>query len=76
MGDPVIANGMAPRAATCIHPRKVPSRRFHQPAKQVTFEKTGKVFNAISGDRIVVEKGKIPSNLAINTANPRTAIDE
>jgi len=34
----------------------------------------GKVFNAISGDRIVVENGVVVKNLAANAPNPRTAV--
>ena len=42
---------------------------------QVTINKEqGKVFNAISGDRIVVENGVVVKNLAANAPNPRTAV--
>jgi exopolysaccharide biosynthesis protein len=34
----------------------------------------GNIFNAISGDRIVVDKGVLVKNLAANAANPRTAV--
>ena len=35
---------------------------------------SGKAFNAVSGDRIVVKKGVTVKNLAAQTPNPRTAI--
>ena len=34
----------------------------------------GNIFNAISGDRIVVDKGVLVKNLAANAASPRTAV--
>jgi exopolysaccharide biosynthesis protein len=34
----------------------------------------GSVFNAVSGDRVIVDKGVLVKNLAANAANPRTAI--
>lgn len=42
---------------------------------QVTINKEqGKVFNAISGDRVVVNGGVVVKNLAANAPNPRTAV--
>ena len=42
---------------------------------QVTVNKEqGRVFNAIAGDRIVVNGGAVVKNLAANAPNPRTAV--
>ncbi|MDK1119532.1 MAG: SH3 domain-containing protein [Anaerolineae bacterium] len=42
---------------------------------EVTFNKPkGNIFNAISGDRMLVEKGKVVSNLEDQSVEPRTAI--
>jgi len=74
-GDPVVPNGLAASRGNMYSPVKnsQPTVYISQ-NNQVAFEKKGKVFNAVSGDRIVVDKGKVPSNLATNTPNPRTAI--
>jgi len=74
-GDPVKTNGFAASRGTIYSNIKnsLPTIYITR-SNQVTIMRFGKVFNAITGDRIVVEKGKIPSNLATNIPNPRTAI--
>jgi GH25 family lysozyme M1 (1,4-beta-N-acetylmuramidase) len=74
-GDPVKPNGLAAsRGNLYSRVRSSQPTVYISSANQVTFTRPGKVFNAVSGDRIVVEKGKIPPKLATNIENPRTAI--
>jgi exopolysaccharide biosynthesis protein len=74
-GDPVNTNGFAASRGTIYSNVKnsLPTVYITR-SNQVTIKRFGKVFNAVTGDRIIVEKGKIPSNLATNIPNPRTAI--
>ncbi|MBM3126298.1 MAG: hypothetical protein FJZ87_14725 [Chloroflexi bacterium] len=74
-GDPVKANGMAAsRGNFYSRVRTWQPTIFISRENQFTFNKPSKVFNAISGDRILVVNGQIPNNLATNIPNPRTAI--
>lgn len=75
-GDPVKVNGYAASRGTIYSPIKTVQPTVYISSKnQVTIEeKPSKVFNAISGDRMVVQKGVTVKNLAALAPAPRTAI--
>jgi len=74
-GDPVKPNGFAASRGNIYSQVKSAQPTVYIGQKnQITFEPKGKVFNAVSGDRIVVENGQIAKNLALNVPNPRTAL--
>ncbi len=75
-GDPVKANGFAASRGTVYSPIKTVQPVVYISSKnQVTInEAPSKVFNAVAGDRVVVQKGVTVKNLAAQTPSPRTAI--
>lgn len=75
-GDPVRISDYAASRGKIYSPKQTAQPEvFIGQKNQVTFEKeSGKVFNAISGDRMVVKDGKVVKNLAAQDPNPRTAI--
>lgn len=75
-GDPVRISDYAASRGKIYSPKKTAQPVIYiGPRNQVTLNKEqGNVFNAISGDRIVVEGGRVVNNLAANAPNPRTAI--
>jgi hypothetical protein len=75
-GDPVKVNGFAASRGTVYSPTKtIQPTVYLSTRNQVTInEVSGKPFNAVSGDRIVVQKGVTVKNLAAQTPSPRTAI--
>ena len=75
-GDPVKVNGFAASRGTVYSPTKTVQPSVYLSARnQVTInEVPSKPFNAVSGDRIVVQKGVVVKNLAAQTPSPRTAI--
>jgi hypothetical protein len=75
-GDPVKVNGYAASRGTVYSPVKTVQPTVYISSKnQVTIdEKPNKVFNAISGDRMVVRNGATVKNLAALAPAPRTAI--
>jgi len=75
-GEPVRISDYAASRGKIYSPKKTeqPVIYFKQ-QNQVTFNTIeGKVFNAISGDRMIVENGKVVKNLAAQVPSPRTAI--
>jgi uncharacterized protein YgiM (DUF1202 family) len=75
-GDPVKANGFAASRGNVYSPTKtVQPTVYISPTNQFTVDEApSKVFNAVSGDRVVVAKGATVKNLAAQTPSPRTAI--
>lgn len=74
-GDPVKPNGLAASRGNIYSPVKSAQPTVYISQKnQISVGPKGRIFNAVSGDRIVVEKGQIANNLATNVPNPRTAI--
>jgi len=75
-GDPVRISDYAASRGKIYSPKKTAQPIIYiGPRNQVTINKEqGRVFNAISGDRIVVNGGLVVKNLAANAPNPRTAI--
>jgi hypothetical protein len=75
-GDPVKVNGYAASRGTIYSPVKTIQPTVYISSKnQVTInEKPNTVFNAVSGDRLVVQKGVTVKNLAALAPAPRTAI--
>jgi uncharacterized protein YgiM (DUF1202 family) len=75
-GDPVRISDYAASRGKVYSPKKTAQPVVHIGKKnQVTFNKEpGQVFNAVSGDRLVVVDGKVVKNLAAQDPNPRTAI--
>jgi hypothetical protein len=75
-GDPVKVNGYAASRGTVYSPTKTVQPIVYLSAKnQVTVnEMSGKTFNAVSGDRLVVQKGAVVKNLAALSPAPRTAV--
>jgi GH25 family lysozyme M1 (1,4-beta-N-acetylmuramidase)/uncharacterized protein YgiM (DUF1202 family) len=73
-GDPVRVNGFAASRGKIYNSVSAPTV-FINVNNEVTLEKPkGNVFNAISGDRIVVRTGKRAADLAVGTPDPRSAI--
>lgn len=75
-GDPVRISDYAASRGKVYSPKKTAQPVVHFGRKnQVSFNKEpGGVFNAVSGDRMVVMDGKVVKNLAAQVPNPRTAI--
>lgn len=75
-GDPVRISDYAASRGKVYSPKKTAQPVVHIAKKnQVQFNKEpGQVFNAVSGDRMVVTDGKVVKNLAAQVPNPRTAI--
>jgi len=75
-GDPVKSNGFAASRGTVYSPTKtVQPTVYISSTNQVTIDVTpNKVFNAVSGDRVVVQNGVTVKNLAAQVPSPRTAI--
>ena len=74
-GDPVRISDYAASRGNVYSPKQTAQPVVHFGRKnQITFNKVGGVFNAVSGDRMVVEDGKVVKNLAAQAPNPRTAI--
>jgi uncharacterized protein YraI len=73
-GDPVKVNGYAASNGK-IYNTKAAASMFINASNEVTLEKAkGSVYNAISGDRIILRAGKRVSDLAIGVPDPRTAV--
>jgi GH25 family lysozyme M1 (1,4-beta-N-acetylmuramidase)/uncharacterized protein YgiM (DUF1202 family) len=75
-GDPVRISDYAASRGKVYSPKKTAQPVIYIGQKnQFTFNKEqGRVFNAISGDRMVVQDGKVFKNLAAQEPNPRTAL--
>ena len=75
-GDPVKVNGFAASRGNVYSPTKtIQPIVYISPRNQVIVNGTGnKPFNAITGDRVVVQNGVTVKNLAAQTPSPRTAI--
>jgi len=73
-GDPVQPNGFAASKGAIYSTQKGPTVYINQ-LNEVSFEQErGRIYNAISGDRMVLKEGKPVPTLPINGLNPRTAI--
>ena len=75
-GDPVKVNGYAVSQRKVYSPRKTadPIIYFNQRNMVTIDEPKGQVINAVSGDRLIVNKGKVVKNLPAGTPEPRTAL--
>jgi exopolysaccharide biosynthesis protein len=75
-GVPVKANGFAASRGKIYSPKKTAQPIVYINAKnQVAVNgNQNTVFNAVSGDRVVVKEGQVVTNLAAATPSPRTAI--
>jgi GH25 family lysozyme M1 (1,4-beta-N-acetylmuramidase)/uncharacterized protein YraI len=75
-GDPVKVNGFAASRGTVYSPVKTIQPTVYISSKNLVTvnETSGKVFNAVSGDRLVVQKGVVVKNLAALAPAPRTAV--
>lgn len=75
-GVPVQVSDYAASRGKIYSPKKTVQPVIYIGQKnQVTINQMpGKVFNAISGDRIVVDGGKVVKNLAAQVPQPRTAV--
>lgn len=75
-GDPVRISDYAASRGRVYSPKKTAQPVVHIARRnQVTFNKEpGQVFNAVSGDRLVIVDGKVVKNLAAQDPNPRTAV--
>jgi exopolysaccharide biosynthesis protein len=75
-GDPVKVNGFAASRGTIYSPVKTIQPTVYISSKNLVTvnETSGKVFNAVSGDRLVVQKGVVVKNLAALAPAPRTAV--
>lgn len=75
-GDPVRISDYAASRGRVYSPKTTAQPEvFIGQRNQVTFEQMpGRVFNAVSGDRMVVRDGRVVKNLAAQDPNPRTAI--
>jgi uncharacterized protein YgiM (DUF1202 family)/GH25 family lysozyme M1 (1,4-beta-N-acetylmuramidase) len=74
-GEPVKVNSYAASRGT-VYSQQWASRpiMYINKSNEVTFnEEKGAVYNAVSGDRMLVEKGKPVSNLESQSVEPRTA---
>jgi len=75
-GDPIRLVGYAASRGT-VYSEKEPGRPilFINQRNEITFDAPkGKVYNAVSGDRMLVVKGKKVENLDASTFDPRTAL--
>jgi len=75
-GDPVRISDYAASRGKVYSPKSTAQPVVYIARKnQVSFNKSaGQVFNAVSGDRMIVENGKVIKNLAAQIPNPRTAM--
>ena len=75
-GDPVRISDFAASRGKIYSSKKTAQPVIHINRKNmINFNKApGVVFNAISGDRMVVVDGKVVKNLAAQVPNPRTAV--
>ncbi len=74
-GVPVKANGFAASRGKIYSPTKTIQPIVYINTKnQVTINAASTVFNAVSGDRLVVQAGAVVKNLAATTPSPRTAV--
>jgi len=75
-GIPVQVSDYAASRGKVYSPKKTAQPTIYIRARnQVNINKAdGAIFNAVSGDRVVVDKGVLVKNLAANAANPRTAV--
>jgi len=75
-GDPVKANGFAASRGTVYSPIKTVQPIIYITSRNqvIINEAQNKPFNAVAGDRVVVQKGVTVKNLAAATPSPRTAI--
>jgi hypothetical protein len=75
-GEPVKVNSYAASRGT-VYSQRWDSRPilYINKNNEVTFnEPKGAVYNAVSGDRMLVEKGKVLPNLESQSVEPRTAV--
>jgi SH3-like domain-containing protein len=75
-GDPVKPNGYAASRGK-VYSAKRPGQPilYINQRNEISFNKAkGKIYNAISGDRMLVEKGKAFSGLEATRVDPRTAV--
>ncbi|HQX02061.1 MAG TPA: phosphodiester glycosidase family protein, partial [Anaerolineales bacterium] len=74
-GDPVKTQGFAASRGKIYSPLKTAQPEVYISSRNQMSMNTppGTIFNAVSGDRMVVEKGAMVKNLAAATPNPRTA---
>jgi uncharacterized protein YgiM (DUF1202 family) len=74
-GDPVKTQGFAASRGKIYSPIKTAQPEVYiNPRNQMSINiPPSTIFNAVSGDRMVVEKGAMVKNLAAATPNPRTA---
>jgi exopolysaccharide biosynthesis protein len=75
-GEPVKANGFAASRGTVYSSIKTVQPTVYISSNNQVFinEVQNKPFNAVTGDRLVVQKGVTVKNLAAQTPSPRTAI--
>ncbi|GAB1472179.1 hypothetical protein MASR2M66_30570 [Chloroflexota bacterium] len=74
-GDPIRISDYAASRGKVYSPKKTVQPVIHIGRRnQITFKPQGQIFNAVSGDRMVVLDGKVVKNLAAQVPNPRTAI--
>jgi GH25 family lysozyme M1 (1,4-beta-N-acetylmuramidase) len=75
-GDPVIPNGYAVSRRKTYSVRKTadPIIYFNQRNQVTINQEKGQVVNAVSGDRLIVDRGKTVKNLAAAMVHPRTAL--
>lgn len=74
-GIPVRISDFASSRGKIYSPKKTAQPTVYiGPKNQVSFNKAGRIFNAVSGDRMVVQDGKVVKNLAAFEPSPRTAI--
>ena len=75
-GEPVKVNSYAASRGT-VYSQKLGGRpiMYINKKNEVSFnEVAGALFNAVSGDRMLVEKGKVVANLESQSVEPRTAV--
>jgi GH25 family lysozyme M1 (1,4-beta-N-acetylmuramidase)/uncharacterized protein YraI len=73
-GDSVIPNGYAASRGRIYSERGGPTVYINRNSVISFNEPRGEIYNAVSGDRMVLIKGKMVENLATNMPNARTAI--
>jgi GH25 family lysozyme M1 (1,4-beta-N-acetylmuramidase)/uncharacterized protein YgiM (DUF1202 family) len=74
-GDPIWPNGFAASRGTVYNNNNKESTVYINKNNQIKFNSPkGAIYNAVSGDRMLVEKGKKIPNLASDLIDPRTAI--
>ncbi len=74
-GDPVRPNGFsASRSKVYSKGSRFQPVVFIKANNTISFEPTGKIYNAFSADRKIVEKGKPVAGLASDVPEPRTAL--